>query len=291
MIKTLKIVTITILGSIIFFSCGDSVPTDYIPRNIVEAYLVVDEPISGLRLMRSLPVTDTFELSKALISDAEVKIIQGEQEFQLEFRGVETGDPGYYYPDTSYKVLSQEKYELEINLSDGSKITAETFTPAPTGWIKRAPDKIYYPKDTLKLPANDTLKIEWDSIPGFNVYGLSIRCLDTLEYGKYLDPPRPDEKNRRILKPWSDDDDFYELARWYPIPNNKTPVVWSAFKYYGLHELSIYVPDYNFLRWYLQNATRGAADPLLNSVHGNGFGCFGSVAVIRDTSFLVKNRP
>lgn len=290
MIKINKLL-MTILLSMLFFACEDPVPTDYIEQNILEAYLIVDEPIRGLRLMRTLPVSDTFLLEKSLIDDAQVVIKEGENEFVLSYASFESEIPGYYFADTSYKVKSETEYKLEITLSDGSKIFGSTFTPPQTKLIKTVPNFIYYPKDTINLPVNDSLEVEWESVPSFGVYGLSIRCLDTLEYGKYLNPPSPEEQNRRILKPWSDENDFYEITRWYPVPNTKSPVVWSAFKYYGLHEMAVYVPDYNFLRWFLQNATRGAADELLNSIEGNGFGCFGSISVVRDTAFIIKNQP
>lgn len=289
--KRILINIITILISIIVFSCEDPVPTDYIRQNILEAYLIVDEPIRGLRLMKTLPIQDTFSLDKSLIADAEVYISEGNTKMKLEFNPFSSDFPGYFFPDSNYLVKSETLYELEIKLSDGSNITAKTYTPPRSRFIQKVPDMVYYPIDTLKLPSNDSLKVEWESVPGFGVYGLTLRCLDTLGYGKYLDPPRPEELNRRILKPWSDDNDFYELTNWYPVPNTSSPVVWSGFKYFGKHELAIYVPDYNFLRWFLQNATRGVADELLNSVEGNGFGCFGSVSILRDTSFLVKNQP
>lgn len=289
--KKLFIINITILLGMLIFSCEDPIPSDYIEQNILEAYLIVNEPIRGLRLMRTLPVSDTFLLEKSLISDAQVIIREGENSLNLSYSPYDSEIPGYYYADTSYKVKSETEYKLEITLADGSKIFGSTFTPPQTQLIKSVPDFIYFPQDTIKLPVNDSLEVEWQSVPSFGVYGLSIRCLDTLEYGKYLSPQRPEELNRRILKPWSENNDFYENTRWYPVPNTKSPVVWTAFKYYGLHEMAVYVPDFNFLRWFLQNATRGAADELLNSIEGNGFGCFGSISVVRDTAFIVKNQP
>jgi hypothetical protein len=286
-----KYILILLTLFVFLLSCEDPVPTDYVEQTIVESYLVVDEPIRGLRIMRTLPLTDTFLIEEALIGNANVKIYEGENIFELQYAPLGSDFPGYFYPDHEYKVKSGTKYELEITLDDGSKITGETFTPPTTEFTQTVPDFIYFPQDTINLPANDSLRVEWENVEGFGVYGLSIKCIDTLDYGKYLEPPVPNELNRRILKPWSDDDDFYEISRWYPVANTSTPVVWSAFKYYGMHELAVYVPDFNFLRWFLQNATRGQADPLLNSLEGDGFGCFGSVSVIRDTSFLIKNQP
>ena len=116
-----------------------------------------------------------------------------------------------------------------------------------------------------------------------------MKCLDTLNYGKYLTPPTA-EMNRRINLPFRNDRAYRETATLLPIPNSQTPVVWNTFKWFGLHEVGVYVPDWNFLRWYIQSQTRSQIDPLLSSIKG-GYGYFGSASVIRDTSVIIKNQP
>jgi hypothetical protein len=44
--------------------CEDAPPTDYVPEYVVQSYLLVDEPIQGVVLSRSQPVTDTFRVDK-----------------------------------------------------------------------------------------------------------------------------------------------------------------------------------------------------------------------------------
>jgi len=60
--------------AILLSACEDAPPTDYIQQYYVEAYLIVDEPIDGIKLQRTLPIQDSFKLEKALIKDAIVKI-------------------------------------------------------------------------------------------------------------------------------------------------------------------------------------------------------------------------
>jgi len=66
--------------------------------------------------------------------------------------------------------------------------------------------------------------------------------------------------------------------------------VWSAFKWFGLHEVAVMAADWNLVRWYLQNVGVNAVNPLLGSVEG-GIGVVGSAYAIRDTFFLLKNQP
>jgi hypothetical protein len=277
-----------ILSAGIFNACEDPIPNDYIEQILVESYLIVDQPIANIRIMRSLPVMDKFVYEDSMVKDADVKIISNGEVFQLEYTQKE-GEYGYYYPDLNYKVKADTKYDLRITLANGDLITGSTTTPLGTRWLKPPKKEFYFPQDTNKLPFVDSLNISWEKVEGVDFYALMLKPLDTLEYGKYLNPPT-EELNRRILKPWSDDDQFFETTTWVVFPSTEAPVVWAAFKWYGVHEIAIYVPDFNYLRWYIQSIGRPNIDPLLSSVEGAS-GVFGSVSAIRDTFFLRQNIP
>lgn len=285
-IKSILILLVIGLG---IYSCEDSAPLDYIPQYFVEAYLVVGEPINNIKLMRTQPLADSFIYKNSFITDAEIFLKSENQLIQL----IPHPDifQGYYNPDTSVLVKPNTKYNIEIRLKDGKIITGETTTPGVIKWKRQLPQLIFYPIDTLKLPANDTLKLAWEQVQGTIVYFIRVKSLDTLEYGKYLFPPT-DEKNRRIVRPWErgNSAEYNEITRWGFIPNTETPVVWNAIKWYGLNEVSILAPDYNFLRWFLQYQRKGQIDPLLGSVNG-AIGVFGSYSEIRTTTFVVKNQP
>lgn len=285
----IKFIVLSLLIIFLAYSCEDPAPFDYVPQNFVEAYLIVGKPFNNIKIMRSQSLVDSFNYKNSFITDAEVKIKFENQALDL----IPNPDifQGYYYPDTNVVVKPNTKYNLEVRLKDGNIISGETVTPGIIKWKKQLPQLIYYPIDTLKLPANDTLKLSWEQVPGTIVYFIRVKCLDTLEYGKYLVPPT-DEKNRRIVRPWErgTSAEYNEITRWGFIPNTETPVVWNSIKWYGLNEVSVLAPDYNFLRWFLQYQRKGQIDPLLTSVKG-AIGIFGSYSEVRTTTFVVKNQP
>lgn len=287
------IITIVLLSS-----CQDPIPTDYIPQNYLEAALLVDQPIDNIILMRSQPINEVFNYEKSLIRDAEVIIRGDNREFKLQIDS--KGERGYYSVE-DYLIKANTIYTIEVLMKDGSRITGTTLTPDKVEWIRDLPENIQYPKDTIRKISNDTLI--WEGIPtpieegvikSNGYWGVSVKCLDSLEYGLYLDSVPNSEKNRRLYNAFSNPDNqwrYKELAQWGIIPNKKTPVVWNFFKWYGLHEIAIYNMDNNYIKWFFQRVVQSEFDPNLSTVKGDGIGVFGSLNGIRDTFFLVKNQP
>ena len=121
-------------------ACEDDVIKDYIPRNMVEAYLIVDQPIENIKILKSQPVFGKFDYSKALIRDAKVFIKGDGQVIALTIDA--EGNTGYYDPAKSYLIKPNTSYKLEIELSDGTYITANTTTPGRTAWTIPVKDDI-----------------------------------------------------------------------------------------------------------------------------------------------------
>lgn len=285
----MKKILILLLTIIALNSCEDPVPTDYIPVNYLEAALLVGQPIDNIKLMRTQPIQDTFNYEKSFIRDAEVIISGDDREFKLKIDS--KGERGYYSTD-DYKVKGNTEYHITVKLADGTVITGKTLTPDTLHWVKDAPETIQYPKDTVNKESKDTL--EWEGKATNGYWGISVKALDTLEYGFYLDNVPNSEKNRRVYNQFASSSSewrYKELALWGIIPSNQTPVIWNYFKWYGLHEVAIYNLDYNYLRWILQKVIQSEYDPRFSSVEGNGIGVFGSMNAIRDTFFLIKNQP
>lgn len=294
----MKKILIIILSIIALNSCEDPVPTDYIPLNYLEAALLVGQPIDNIILMRSQPINAVFDYEKSLIRDAEVIITGDDKEFKLRIDP--TGTRGYY-SNEDYIIKANTRYNIEIRMPDGTNITGTTLTPDIVNWVRDLPNTIQYPIDTVKKASTDTLI--WDGIPtpidegaikSSGYWGVSVKALDTLEYGIYLENVPNSEKNRRLYNSFSSSSNewrYKELAQWGVIPNSKTPVVWNFFKWYGLHEIAIYNMDNNYLKWFFQRVVQSEYDQNLSTVQGNGIGVFGSMYAIRDTFFLVKNQP
>lgn len=280
-----------VILTILLNSCQDSPPNVYIEQNYVESYLIVDQPIRFVKVMRTAPTTDSFKYDDTFIRDAQVKIRVDGRVIQLICDAA--GSNGYYNPDTTELVQPGKKYDLEITLKDGTVMTGSTKTPARFKWINTPPDSVYYPKDTLNLTDGTKEKISWEKNPDLKFYYIiRIKCLDTLEYGKYLSPSK-DEKNRRIFSSFGggrNSPDYLETTRWAMVPSQETPIVWTTFKWFGKNEVTVMVADPNFMKWSLQYFRSNQYNSLLGNIK-NGIGSFGSASQITKTVFLYKNQP
>ncbi len=271
--------------------CEDPVPTDYIPEYVVTAYLIVDEPVRGITLARSQSVVDSFDYAGSAIRDASMKLISGSDTLDLVY--VPNSVLGEYrYPDTTLLIEPKTMYRLEIRLADGSEISGQTLTPERISWIAPPADTLQYPFDTINLPVIDSLEASWTRLPNVDEYLISLTNLDTLDYGRYLTPPR-EEKNRRVENLIANRSRrrYNETTRWAFLQNTTLPTFWYGYKWYGLHEISVYAPDNNFIEWFKQTRFGpNQYNPLLGSVKG-GVGVVGSASVVRHIQFLYKNRP
>lgn len=285
--KTLRYSILTLMLGLFIISCEDVAPTEYTPKYIVQGLLTVGEPINDIALFQTQSLRDSFIYENSIFKTADVKIIGDNRTFQLVF---DNNRNRYIFPDTTYKVKELTNYSLEIKTPDGKILTSKTYTPKSINWINRPDKTIQYPLDTINLPSN--YKISWTKSDTIQFYLIRIRPLDTLEYGKYLNPPT-DEKNRRIMRSWIRRPEYYfrETTTWAFLPTTDVPVVWNSFKWFGLTEVKIYAPDANYLKWTLQSFAVRDFNQLLNSIDGDAFGTFGSVATITDTTFVLKNQP
>src|SRR5207253_2302726 len=73
---------------------------NYLPQYVIEGYMIVDQPIEGIKISRSQSVVDTFKLSKGAVPDADVRIIVNGESLALQYRA-DSGAGSYYYPDAS----------------------------------------------------------------------------------------------------------------------------------------------------------------------------------------------
>lgn len=266
---------------------------DYIEDYAVQGLLIVGEPIKDIRLMRSLRIDTVFSLEGAALRDAEVRIFENDRALQLTF------DPTTftYKAASDVRVKANTVYRFEasfLKLDRTTRLTlsGRTNTPDQIRWVSAPKDTLQYPQDTTRLPSPDSLIISWTPIAGVTDYIFSTECLDTLEYGKYLRPPT-NEKNRRIER-------FFErsLPRYNePVRSGiravtLTPVIWTAFKWFGVQELRIYAPDIHWANWFRQ--TNLGQNPRFNyrlgSIEG-GAGVFGSASMARYNTFVYKNQP
>ncbi len=293
MIHRLWHIIVGIIAVVVLSSCQNSAPLDYTPEYFVEAYLVVDAPLQNVFVGRTQSLTDSVRAGQGSITDAQVQILEGEgtniRTYTLRYL---QATRSYSLADTTVRVKPATRYRLQIRTADGANLTGTTYTPNRIAWTRNVKPILYYPQDTLALVSPDSLSIAWTAEPNTVEYLIASTCLDTLEYGKYLMPPTT-EKNRRIERFFEANAPRYDdITRYGFLQSNSVATVWTAFKWFGRHTITVYAPDRNFLNWFKLTNFQGNAsyDPLFGSIEG-GYGVFGSASRVVGETFVVKNRP
>lgn len=292
----IKIILTALAALVIFTSCEDTAPFDYEKDYYLEGYLTVGKPIKDIKVMTTIPLDQNFTYEDAMIDDADVVISTDERTLKLTYGS--SPEAGYYFEDTTYTVLPDTYYDLRVELKNGKVFTGRTRTPDTFQWKQDPLDYLYYPPDPEKyddvssLPnPHDSTKLYWTASEKTNFYLITVECLDTLNYGRYLEPPREEENDRTYI-PWDGSGNYYkERTTTNFIANTTTPVVWFAFKWYGPHKVTIQAPDNNYLKWFFQYAgfDGDVYNPNLNTIKGGAFGVFGSKAEITHEMFLYKH--
>lgn len=282
-----SILALTAMLAFVLVGCGDPVPQDYKPEIVVEGYLYVDQPIRGIRVYNTLPVTDTFTFAKAMIRDAQITLIGPDGPIDVVYVPDSTGGR-FNAVDTTILVQPAATYSLTVK-ANGQTLTGVTITPKRFSWITPPKPQLIFPGIGSETAFQDSLILRWSTDAGVNQWLIAVTCEDTLGYGAYLSPPTSDT-NRRIREKEFDDGTPFskETSRVFFIQFNQSPTAWQAFKWYGKHRVDIFAPDPNLFEWYKATRLSGSNyNPLLGSIKG-GLGVFGSAYVISAPTFLQK---
>ena len=290
--RTLAALPILLLGGFIA-GCEDPVPTDFEPSYVFTGYIYGGEYPTNVRIANTVPPLDSFDYSRGEIDDAVVRIWSDQDTFNLVYVAPDLpGDGAGFYraADTTQTVKAGTRYSMRAEMSDGTVLTATTEVPEQIEWIRRPPEVIQYPLDTIKLPPSQDTLI-WTRVPGVQEYLIEVQALDTLNYGSYLEPAT-EEENRRIERIFDvGDRNDEDVARWGFLQNTRVTVVWFAFKWFGEHDITIYAPDPALLEWFKQVRFGGNQyNRLLSNIEG-GLGVFGSATWRVQRGFLLKNQP
>ena len=268
-------------------SCGDPVPTDYQEELVVEGFVFVGEPIRDIRVLRTLPITDTFRFVNASIRDALVRITADGVPLDVEFVSDSLGGT-YRVTDQQYRAVAGVTYAIEVT-AVGKTITGSTTTPDTLAWVKEPKDTLQYPGRLFELTRNDSLEVAWTAVPGVGQYVVAVECVDTLGYGEYLSPMTTDS-NRRLRDQDRFDDGTLiasERVRFGFSILTRAPTVWSVFKWFGRQEIRVYAGDQAFQEWFrmVGFGRRSTYDYRLSNIKG-GLGTWASASLIRKATFL-----
>ncbi len=274
-------------------ACEDPIPSDYTPDVVIQALLVVGEPVDGILIYLSQPMADSFDLRRAVIRDADAIVSGPDGDVRLQFIDDTLG--GHYAAsDTSIRIREGATYQLRV-VTQGKTITASTTTPKQivvTNPIRPMIQYVGYRNETL--PIADSLRVGWTSAGAGFEYFITMRCLDTLNYGTYLQPPTNDSNER--VRPQENEFDrttpFNTEATRFAFVQGPNVFSWGAFKWYGPHTFSVFAGDVNFINFVKQVTFGGRQINENLQSFTNAFGYFGSASRIEAPTFLLKEaRP
>lgn len=292
----LLLLALVFTAGLIVVGCEDPVPTDYKEEIMLEGLLLVGEPLEDVRVLRTLPVTDTFSFARAALPEAKIFVTADGLDVPMAYVTDQRGGT-WRAADTSYRVLPNTTYSVLVE-ARGKTLTATTRTPSTFEWKTPPRAMIRFPHpDSLLTSVADSLLVSWTPVANTELYIIGLTCLDTLGYGQYLDP-QTDDTNVRTVRPKPD---FFDRSGTL-IANERTTLgatpfttsqtVWGVFRWYGQHELRVYAPDKAFLEWFylVGGGRRSSYDYRLGNING-GLGVWGSASVIKQRSFLIKYAP
>jgi len=275
--------------------CNPYKQDSFQPQYSVQTYLVANDPMPSIRLVKTLPAngsTSSSEVSGAHVTvsevDAEGSVVQA---FSYKYDGGTS-----YSPMVSSTVEPGYTYKLNIDVpSDNQPIQAQCIIPGAF---------------QVKLAGSDTEKYQGGSgfnllsteskYPGRGAYyviaavaqqpdssNLTPYFLNKVENDSYT----PTNSLRKISSRIFNQGDFKTDTQGNPI----IPVPWDIFAFYGVNQLIVYTLDdntYDFLRsldvqYGSTQVTPGQLYNLIYHVKG-GIGLFGGLAT--DTVMVTVTR-
>ena len=275
---------------------------------VVDALLLVDRTLPEVFVRRTLPAGQAYSREDAAVSDAKVRILQGDRAYEYAADGT---TPGRYLPPREAPLVEAlTEYRLEVDV-EGRKVMASTTTPERV----RIWQAVLLDEETLEIER--TLKSFAEL--GDQVYtapenqityldGLLELHLDTLEVAGYqaaifaLDEEAP----------FVDEDllDFYDDEDTGALRANQSPPLavsegilrwpWFAVAFTGRSLVKVYALDHNWFEYARsspdqqeQGGFGGLAGENFErpffQVEG-GIGLFGSASV-DSVGFVVLPRP
>ena len=282
---------ITVLALFAIVGCEDPLPEDvYIPELVVEGFVIADRPLNGIRVFRTLPITDTFRLVDAVLPDADVMVTENGTPIPVRFVADERGG-SFEAVDTAYRVKYETEYKIVVS-AIGKTASATAQTLGRFNWIAPPRDTLQYPGAERETERFDSLDVSWES-QSIGIYVVAMECLDTTGYGEYLTPPTSDT-NRRIRDEEPDQNLLInnEMARYGASFFTSTPVVWSIFRWFGPHRIHVYAGDGAFQEWFQQVGFGGRStyDYRLSNIEG-GLGVWAGASEVTSPIFLLKDKP
>ncbi len=142
----MKPTIIKILLLILLTACTVANTSTFHPQYVVQAYLIADNSLPGIRLSSTVAPGDKYVQRDVAVSDAtlEVQLLKDDSGIEKVFR-YQYSDNGIYMPDTNAIVLPGRTYKLYITFpGNNTRISAETTVPDAFKIISVSEDTVTY---------------------------------------------------------------------------------------------------------------------------------------------------
>ena len=138
---------------------------------VLNAYLYENEPVTSVRLSETLPFTSSDTVFP-LISDANISIQWQDQDFPL----LSSDSAGFYHsPDSNLRIISGEKYAIEI-VHGEDVLTSETTVPQKPDSMRLSASSIQIDPDLtpreMRLAGIADIEVTWSNPDGEYFYVL-----------------------------------------------------------------------------------------------------------------------
>jgi len=235
--KSIIFLTLIFILLIVFHGCNEN--TDPILAQdiiVVQAYLYANEPITDIRLTRTLALDVDSEADPEPVNDAVVSLIKNDEIYFLE---PSPGDSGYYhYSGNDISVNESELFRIEIEHGD-KNIYAETFVPeAPQGvsissTIATVPNREEIFQGGIDM--NDLIiTVTWNN----DAESLFYVTVENIEDNPIVVNETGDGFMRKGA--------FQRRMVFRPTRNNEFRISPMQFKYYGKHLVKVYHVNHEY---------------------------------------------
>ena len=282
----------------------DTVSPEPTSEVVVEAYLIADEPLPGVRLTRSVAASDRFTPADAAVRGADVAIQQLNDAGAVAatYPYEESDSLSVYQPvDEAPTVQPQTRYRLQVRTTEGATVQAETTVPGRIDVLRVANTDVTYqggvqPQFVIR-PARGTTRpstYAFAITAQLDFDATSDEALAEALTPFYADVYDPDETDiaefERVASPLINEASF----TFNDDGTITLDVPWIGFAFYGANTVTINAPDENYYDLVrTQDAQQGGLAPgeipnVIDRVEG-GTGIFGSLS--RAGTTITVRRP
>ncbi len=235
---------------------------------VVWGFVYANEPITDIKLTRTLPLDADSSSEFSTINDAEVAVIVNGDRFECELA---SGDSGIYqYLANDLSINSGDQTSIEIEWQ-GQSIKGESTVPQPPSGLELESNIMEIPNFSdrqsfmeWRQSENQEVVVTWETESEDDWFYVVLKNLEQ--------NPTPIEINST----------FSERMReiiFPPVQDNSYRIRLPLIKFLGLHEIQVYRVNREYVDLYESRAqdTRDLNEPLTNIEGGLGvFSAFNS---------------